>query len=266
MINRDKYQKFIVIVIPVSLSWVFLSAGAYANQAGLAPAETSDQPAAEQMLDIDLTDNLAAEALPVVNRFAFGWETVRFAAVQALTLNTERKAERYELRLHQLDRKMAACAAIGDSACTQRIKERITTMEDRTRRYMSRHQELRDRLQEKFETWRQNRQEYHTEWQQQAVARRSQQQELLEQRRQLRRESQTNRRQKIQQVQKRLNAQDERLQLLEQRQDSRQDLRNTPRQNQEKLIELRSLRVKNELNNTREHVEQRQSELEAIEQ
>lgn len=236
------------------------------TEPGGVPTAEAELFAAEGLSEADTADDLAAEALPTTDRVAFWWENMRHRALLALTFNTEQKAARYRLHLHQLDRKMAACAEIGDETCADRIQQRITALEQRAQRFMERREALRDELQEKFLQWREQRAKRREEWRSQAAERRGQLKELLQQRRQRRRDAMQHRRETMQTLRQQLKERrqlrrQQRQELRDMRQENRQERKDLREQNREKLIELRSKNVKDRLDATREKVEQRNDTL-----
>lgn len=232
--------------------------------------ETADIVLEEELDDSDLTADLAAESLPTQNRFSYRWELMRNGVSRFFSLKAEKKAELYQRHLHVLDRKLAACAEIGDAKCTQLIEQRITKLTTRANNYMERRQELRDKLQDKFQAWRERREAMMAERQQRVAELKNKRQELITARQETRQEARTNRATRREEI--KINVQERREQVkqnIEQRQENRQQLRENVqeerqlnleqrRQNQEKLIELRSQNVKDRLDDTRAKVEARQ--------
>lgn len=193
-------------------------------------AETTTDFSDEGLSDADLTTDLAAEALPTTNAASFWWENVRDNVISVFTFNVEKKAAQMRLRLHRLDRKLAACAEIGDQECIAKVEERSQALEQRTEQYIAKRQELKDKFQDRFIQWRESRDAKASELQQQAAARRDQRQQLTQQR-------QANRQQAIQNRQ----------------------------QNREQLIEMRSQNLKDRLDAAREGAASHQQKLRDLE-
>lgn len=211
-------------------------------------AQTAADFSDEGLGDEDLSVDLAAEALPTTNGVSYWWERVRGNVVSVFTFNAEKKAAHMRLRLHQLDRKLAACAAISDPECAAKIEQRIQALQDRTERYIAKREELRQQHQQRFEQWRAKRAARLEELSQRAAERQSQRQELLQQRQQDRQQAIENRQQRRQQIQEN----------IQQRRDQRQ-------QNREQLIEMRSQNLKNKLDATRQQVgDHQQNTLDSI--
>lgn len=203
-----------------------------------AHAQTAADFSDEGLGDEDLTTDLAAESLPTTNGVSYWWERVRHNVVSVFTFNAEKKAAQMRLRLHQLDRKLAACAAIADPECVAKIEQRIQALQDRTGRYIAKRQELRQQHQQRFEQWRAKREARIQELRQHATQRQSQHQELLQQRQQNRQQAIKNRQQRGQST-------------IEQRQ-----------QNREHLIEMRSQNLKDRLDAARQQADEHQQNLE----
>lgn len=201
------------------------------------PSDFSD----EGLGDADLELDLAAEALPTTDRVRFWLERLRNNVASVFTFNVERKAAQLRLRLHQMDRKLTACAEIGDEECVAKIEVHIQALKDRTERYITRHEELSEQHQQRFEEWRQRRESRIERLRQLATDRRANRTELLEQRRAKSREARANRRDYL-----RNKSQESREQL---------DLR---QQNREQLIELRSQNLKDRLDDTRSKILERE--------
>ena len=156
-------------------------------------ATTATDFADEGLSDTDLTTDLAAEALPTTNRVAFWWEGIRDNIVSTFTFNTERKAAQYRARLHTLDRKLTACADIGDEECVTRVQERLTTIEERATNFITRREEIATTQADRFAAWREQRAERHDELAARAAARKEQRTELIKERKLQRQTNQTDR-------------------------------------------------------------------------
>ncbi len=204
----------------------------------------------EGLGDEDLSLDLEAEALPTTNNFIYRWERLRDNIKSIFTFNAEKKAALYRSRLHQLDRKMAACAEIGDEQCTSKVEEHIQALEDRADSYIERRQELQEKLLDRFDQWRANRDTRIEGLKQRAIERRAKKQELKEQREEKRAEAKKNRLERRKEAQE--NKQ-ERQTTIQQRQ-----------QNREQLIEMRSSNLKNQLDATLDQVEQYNQETEEV--
>lgn len=201
-------------------------------------AQTAADFSDEGLGDEDLTVDLAAEALPTTNGLAYGWERLRSNIQSIFTFNAERKAALYRLRLHRLDRKLAACAEIGDQECVAKVEEHSQNLEQRTEKYIAKRQELEANFQDRFLKWRENRQARAVQWRQHAAERQSQRQELLQQR------------------------QENRQQAIKNRQQNRQNTADQRQRNREHLIEMRSQNLKDKLDAARQRADEHQQNLE----
>ncbi len=195
----------------------------------------------EGLGDDDLTADLAAEALPTTDAVSYWWENLRSNVISVFTFNAEKKAAQMRLRLHRLDRKLAACAEVGDPECAAKIEQRIQALQERTERYIAKRQELREQHLRRLEEWRAKRAARLPELRQRAAERRSQRQQLLQQR------------------------QENRQQAIENRQQNRQSTIEQRQQNREQLIELRSQNLKGKLDATRQQAEEHQQNLRDLE-
>ena len=226
--------------------------------------------AIEELSDSDLSVDLAAEALPTQNQFTYRWENMRNGVLRFFTLKAENKAELYERHLHTLDRKLAACAEIGDEQCTEAIEARIESLTARATNYLERREELRDKLQDKFQAWRQHREAMITERQQRVAELKDKREELVAARQAVTEQARQNRAARQEEIKTNIQEQRELIeQNIDQRQEIRQEIRQDAqeqkqlnleqrRENQEQLIEMRSQNVKDKLDNTRAKVEARQ--------
>jgi hypothetical protein len=221
----------------------------------------------EGLSDTDLTTDLEAEALPTTDPVAFWWEQIRGNAISLFTFNAERKAEQYRLRLHILDRKLAACSEIGDDECVTRIEERLAALKDRTEKHIARREELKEQFQERFAAWRARREARIVELREKAVERKSLREDLREERQSHREEARERRRNVMQQRQQTLQRiredrrdvrQDQRDQRQELRQEQRSERQDVRQRNREELIQLRSQNARDRLDATRDRVQQRQ--------
>ena len=206
-----------------------------------AQAETAADFADEGLSDTDLTTDLEAESLPTTDPVAFWWEQIQSNVISVFTMNAERKAEQYRLRLHILDRKLAACSEIGDEECVTRIEERMAALEERTGNYIAKREELQEQFQERFAAWRERRE-----------SAREHRQAVTKESRETRRRSRQDR-QDLRQEQR-----GERQQLRQENPSFAPSGASAGKQ--EKIIELRSQNVKNRLDATQETVERRQAE------
>lgn len=249
----------------------------------------------EGLSDEDTQVDLAAEALPTTNKFGYFWERFRGAAITALTFNAEKKAAQYRLRLHNLDRKLAACSEIGDEECLVKIEERMQKLSDRTEKYIAKRKELKEQFLTRFQDWRDNRESLIQAHREKAEQLRGQRQELRQQRQANRKESRQRRQEHRQQVKDKIKQQrDQRRDNIQDRRDQRQDniqdrrdqrkdnvqerrgqrqdniqdrhdqrqLNTKQRQeNREELIRMRSGALKQKLDDTRIKVQTRQEAL-----
>lgn len=202
----------------------------------------------EGLDDEDLNSDLAAETLPTTNIFLYRWERFRNNIQSVFTFNAEKKAAHYRFRLHQLDRKLAACAKIGDEQCISKVEEHIRSLEIRADNYIAKRQELQEKLLDKFDQWRVDRNARIEDLKQRAIERRAKRQELKEQRKGERAEAKKNRQ--------------ERRKKLKQRRQNRQYTIEQRQQNSEQLIEMRSQSIKNKLDATRDQVNLHNQEFE----
>ena len=226
--------------------------------------------AIEELSDSDLSVDLAAEALPTQNQFTYRWENMRNGVLRFFTLKADNKAELYERHLHTLDRKLAACAEIGDEECTKLIEAHIEKLTARATNYLERREELRDKLQDKFQAWRQHREAMITERQQRVAELKDKREELVAARQAVTEQARQNRAARQEEIKTNIQEQRELIeQNIDQRQEIRQEIRQDAqeqkqlnleqrRENQEQLIEMRSQNVKDKLDNTRAKVEARQ--------
>ena len=226
--------------------------------------------AIEELSDSDLSVDLAAEALPTQNQFTYRWENMRNGVLRFFTLKAENKVELYERHLHTLDRKLAACAEIGDEQCTEAIEARIESLTARATNYLERREELRDKLQDKFQAWRQHREAMITERQQRVAELKDKREELVAARQAVTEQARQNRAARQEEIKTNIQEQRELIeQNIDQRQEIRQEIRQDAqeqkqlnleqrRENQEQLIEMRRQNVKDKLDNTRAKVEARQ--------
>lgn len=204
----------------------------------------------EGLDDEDLNSDLAAEALPTANSFLYRWERFRNNIQSVFTFNAEKKAIHYRFRLHQLDRKLAACAEIGDEQCISKVEKHIQSLETRADNFIAKRQELKEQLLDKFDQWRTDRNARIEDLKQRAAERRAKRQEFREQRKEKRAEAKENRQ--------------KRREELKQRQQNRQYTAEQRQQNREQLIEMRSQSIKNKLDATRDQVKLHNQELEQI--
>lgn len=186
----------------------------------------------EGLGDDDLTTNLAAEALPTTNGIGYFWERIRDQVVTTFTFNNERKAERYRVRLHNLDRKLAACAEIGDQECVDTVEGRLAKLTDKAEEQIAKHEELAERWEERFSAWRESRETRIQGLREQALERRDQRAELRAERKANRQTARTNRQAEREEARelrqqnrtdRQLQRQDARTDRQELRQDARTD-------------------------------------------
>ena len=177
----------------------------------------------EGLDDEDLTEDLEAESLPTTDKFSYHWEQVRDNIISVFTFNAEKKAAQYRLRLHNLDRKIAACADIGDAECVAKIQERIAQMDIRAGAFIARRAELQGELQDKFDAWREARAAKITALRAQAAERKAQREELQAERQAKRDEAKENRRIKRDEIRQK------RREALEQRRAQPEELRDRSR-------------------------------------
>jgi len=199
----------------------------------------------EGLGDDDLTMDLEAEALPTTDGWGYRWENWKDGVIGVFTFNSERKAEHMRSRLHKLDRKMEACAEIGDPECAEKIEERMEALQERTEKYIAKREELKDEFQDRFEAWREKREEHRANLELKLNERKAQRAELLEERKAKREDAKENRAKHI----------EERKAVIEERHEERkankQERKIDREQNREHLIEVRSPNLKNRLDDTR---------------
>lgn len=206
-----------------------------------------DEFSDEGLSDLDVEADAEAEILPS-DGFVFGLENAWFKIRRAVTFQVERKAKLDRARLHRLDRKLTACAELGDEACVDRIDNMISKTEERAQAYLESKQGIRDRFQEKFASWRERRGERIEALRDVTAERKERKDELLEKRKEA-----------LDEIRKRREEfSTYRKGQLEEIRNSQQTIRQeTKHQVREQIIEQRSERVKQELDATRNRVEER---------
>lgn len=175
----------------------------------------------------DLGEDLEAEVLPTTDRWAFWWENVTTRIDTAFTFQAERKAEKLQLRLHQLDRKAVACAELGDEECLTSIEERSTALQERTEAFIQRKEELRDQLLDKFTTWRERRQDHRQALQERIEERKNRRDELKTEWQERREEAQRRRHERLKE------RRTQRTEHVEQRREQREEHRDELQQQRE---------------------------------
>ena len=212
-----------------------------------------DEFAEEGLSDLDLEADSEAETLPQ-DGILFGLENAWFRIRRAFTLQAERKAELDRERLHRLDRKLTACAELGDEECVTRIESMIGKTEERAQAYLERKEEIQERFQERFEAWRERRGERVEELKDVVEERKSQRDELIEKRQETLDDIRSRR--------KEFN--DQRKEQLEELRKEQQALREDTQQLREQVIEQRSERVKKELDTTRANVNRHKTDTQEV--
>jgi hypothetical protein len=235
------------------------------NEATSVSVDFSD----EGLSDEDVTVDVEAEALPTTNRFTYWFENARSRVLVALTFNAEQKAAQFRFRLHQLDRKAAACSEIGDKECLERVETNAAALRERAEAFMEKREELRAEHLERFRAWREKREEKQAEFRARVEERKEKREELREERKEKHEEARARHDERMKALRERLEQNKvERQEAFEARQDAReekQDLRQEQREaNREKLIEQRSERVKTNLDATRQRIEVRQNILNRV--
>lgn len=205
----------------------------------------------EGLSDEDTEIDLEAENLPTTNKFGYLWEQFRGAAVTTFTFNAEKKAAQYRLRLHGLDRKLAACSEIGDTECIKKIEENMQKLNNRTEKYIAKREELKEQLLTRFQDWRAKRESRIKTLEQKAAKNEKDMTELLKKR-------------SIKRIQAIQNRKSWRKRVKENLKKSHNLLQEEIEQNQEQLIEARSGNLKNKLDQTREKVQLHQDEFNTI--
>ena len=118
--------------------------------------------------DTTLETNLESEALPTTNPWSYRWEALRNRVASVFILNAERQTQHYLNRLHQLDRKLAACAELGDEECVAQVEQDMAAVRTQAENYIANQAEVRERYLERFQDWRAQRQALITERRQRA--------------------------------------------------------------------------------------------------
>ena len=263
-------SSLLIVLPPAALAQTPATAPLLSSPAAELNSVTADSAIDEELSDSDLSVDLAAEALPTQNQFTYRWENMRNGVLRFFTLKAENKAELYERHLHTLDRKLAACAEIGDEECTKLIEAHIEKLTARATNYLERREELRDKLQDKFQAWRQHREAMITERQQRVAELKDKREELVAARQAVTEQARQNRAARQEEIKTNIQERRELIeQNIDQRQENRQEIRQDAqeqrqlnleqrRENQEQLIEMRRQNVKDKLDNTRAKVEARQ--------
>ena len=166
-----------LLIFLLTLSFAFPAYAKTANSLEEPAPVTVGDFSDEGLGDEDLTADLEAEALPTTDAVSYWWENLRGNVVNVFTFNAEKKAAQMRLRLHRLDRKLAACAEVGDPECAAKIEQRIQALQERTERYIAKRQELREQHLQRFEEWRAKRVARAQELRQRAAERRGQRQQ-----------------------------------------------------------------------------------------
>ncbi|MDP3997047.1 MAG: hypothetical protein Q8P73_00935 [bacterium] len=190
----------------------------------------------EGLTDEDLATDLEAEALPTANPIAYWWENLRNNVISVFTFNAEKKAAFYRFRLHELDRKMAACADLGDEKCVDKIQAAQKQLQQRTEAYIAKQQELGQAALERIQAWRQHRTELLQQFRNNKATNTANSEERLRQR------------------------EENRAEAIQRRQETLNNIQTRREQNRDQLIKLRSERLNNNLNNTRAQVNQAQEQ------
>ena len=98
--------------------------------------------------DVDVTTDSEAEVNILIDQEV---------ADEELTVDVEAELQQ---RLHSLDRKLTACAEIGNEECVTRVESMIDTAQERAEKYIERREELGETIKARFEEWRASRQEH----------------------------------------------------------------------------------------------------------
>lgn len=242
---------------------------------------TADGEPTETTLDLlvgvdddDLTVDLEAETLPTTNPVRYFFERLRSNVLVALTFNTERKAAHFETLLHQLDRKLAACAEVGDEECVTRVETHQAALKERATHFFARREELKDEHLERLEAWREKREALVEERRERAAELKEKREELREQFKERQGEIREQREEQLEEMkakreerqaelkaaaEERSEQREERREAVqEQRTERLQKLEDQRAENRERLIEQRSERLKSTLDATRAQVNTRQ--------
>lgn len=242
-----RIRAFLVLSLFIFIPGVTLAQG---ETATATPTDTTSDDLSEieieqlvdqQLADEDLTTDVEAEVLPS-DGFQFVLENALFNIRRAFTFQAERKAQLDQDRLQKLDRKLTACAEIGDTHCVDRLQEMIAAAEDRAQRYLEKKQEVLGNIESNFEAWRQRRQEHIEAMEEMAQEHADELDERLEEL-------------KAKRDQAREDHQEHMEELRQQRQQRIDRLKTSIQermQNREHLIEVRSHNLKDKLDSARE--------------
>ncbi len=220
-----------------------------------AAIDSADSTNESLLSDDDLSVDLEAEALPTTERLRYWWERVSANITQSFTRNAERKAELYEEQLHRLDRKAEACAAIGDEECLAKIEQHRTALTERAERFITRREELKGKLLERFKNWRENREARREELQAKLKQNKDNMKEKREDFREMREESRQHRRQMRQNNRENQSniypdAKKQRIELHgDQKQEIRQEFRDQKQTNRDTVFEKNTDNVKVKVRN-----------------
>ncbi len=253
----NSFTKFIPALL--LLSFVIFSSPALAENSLPKEEKTPLFEDQEWPSTDDLSEtNLAKESSPTTDRFLYWWERVSFNIKTIFTFNAEKKAALYQSRLSSLDKKAAACAVTGDKKCLDIIGRHTNKLEERTEKFLTKREELKKRLLEKFDDWSAKRQKNLSTLRDRAVQLRSQNKELGGNKNKYKNTGGDQNSQDNQQGQQKKNAR-ERLEVHEDNDGLNLHLEQRV-QNREEIIEKRSFNLKQQLDSTRAKIEMRYDE------
>lgn len=183
----------------------FLPAGSWAQSPTLSPSPSDFDLTleAEGISEADVETDVEVESLP---GDGLGYQLGQwgFELRRALTFKADKKAALDRLRLHILDRKMAACGEIGDEKCVEILETRIENLQARAEQHLERRQELKEQWLERFQEWRDRRATRLEEFRVKASQRKDQLQELRQERQNKRHEVKEQRKKRGEQHQEQL--------------------------------------------------------------
>jgi len=125
-------------------------------------------------------DDLVTEVLPK-DGWAYHWENFAFGARRFFTFDAEKKVELDQRRLHVLDGKLEACAEMGDEDCVDKIERRSERLQAITERFLQNRQEIGEAHRIRLEAWQERHEERLRRLREMARERRGQTQEIRRQ-------------------------------------------------------------------------------------
>lgn len=249
MLLKKLFIAAVSALVPLSLVAPVYAQEAVPLAEDLVAAEAAgDLFAEEGLTDVDLEVDLEAEVLPA-DGVRYQWESIVDRLQRVFTFNAEKKAELDRQWLQRFDRKLAACAELGNEECVEKVQERIQARTEIAQRHLEKYQGQRQEQLEKFQAWRESREELYQErqeraqelkgraqelresWQQKVKDARERRKEILTDRQEKLKELRENRRDARQGIQGEFreglqDAGEQRREQLQQRKEGLQDLRN----------------------------------------